>query len=246
MQIVINQVTVTNWSKDPLYKLDEAGKTKLGKAITYSRQIVGDSLTLLKTYSRRLIVASVDTKMATDYFDASDKTMVDEAMSKYFGLNMTASTVGTDLDPIITKFQLIKTGIDGPFDLVVGGIHDADDVKQGIRGAFGSIRGGSVKDAISHLKFIRTGTEGWVHGGHAQKRIHLNKEAVKTYSAGKIARIIVHEASHKFASTIDVAYKWDELKNNAGAHVGLNNNADSYAWAGRLMWKRKRNLPTGV
>jgi len=91
-------------------------------------------------------------------------------------------------------------------------------------------------------------TEGWVgyYSNNTTGRIHLNSSSLRNEPAGKVARIIVHEATHKFADTDDVAYKWDRLRYNRGGHAGLINNADSYAWAGRLMWKRRRRLASGV
>ena len=120
-----------------------------------------------------------------------------------------------------------------------------DDIRDGIGDAWQDLKSGQFRASIASLKFIRTGTEGWVHSGHVQQRIHLNVNSLASEPTGKVARIIVHEATHKFAGTVDVAYKWDNLKNNAGGHANLTNNADSYAWACRLIWKRKRNLPAG-
>ena len=71
------------------------------------------------------------------------------------------------------------------------------------------------------MKFIRTGTEAWVHGGHALKRIHLNVNSLDSEPEGKVARIVVHEATQKIAGAVDVAYKWDNLKHNAGAHANF-------------------------
>ena len=248
MEFVIQQVTVTNWSKDPFFKMNDAEKAMLGKAITYSRQIVTDSVAVLLNYQRQKIVAGVDTDMAADYFSATDSAAVVEALPKYFGLSLTSPTIDADLQTVISKFQQIKAGLIGPFEIVVGAVHDFDDVKEGVGDAFQSFRAGDFRGAVKNLKTIRTGTGGWISnkGNGVRGRIHLNKDRLKTFSAGKIARIIVHEASHKYAGTVDVAYKWNNLKNNAGGHLGLINNADSYAWAGRLMWKRKRNLAAGV
>jgi hypothetical protein len=173
---------------------------------------------------------------------------VREALEKYFGLQKTDATHFNEVTTVLQKFQQIRAGLNAPFDLVVGYIHDGEDIVDGMRDAASELRHGSARGAIGALKFIRKGTEGWVDSSasHAQHRIHLNKNSIKSESAGKIARIIVHEASHKFANTIDVAYKWENLKHNAGGHVNLINNADSYAWAGRLMWKRKRGLASGI
>jgi hypothetical protein len=275
MDFTVENVHVTNWSKDPFLRLGHTSKAKLTLAIRYSRQIVDDSCELLAKYERARIVASVDKRMAVDYF--GEHEAVTEALHKYFGLVMPVPgakkptgpqlpNVSTDfagnqakLTTILGKFRQIQAGIRGNFDLVVGGIHDGDDVKDGIKDAFRHLKnGGGVGGAWKHIKFIREGTEGWVGNRNgSQGRIHLNSDVVRTYSEGKIARVIVHEASHKYANTDDVdllndgtddgsGYKWDGLKFNNKGYVGLENNADSYAWGGRLMWKRKRRLASGV
>ena len=246
MNFVLENVTVTNWSKEPLLTMEEWEKTKLGTAIRYARQIVGDSLELLRAYSRMLVTKSVDAQMAADYFSAKDNAAVEEALPKYFGLNMASPTIDADLNTIIAKYQQIKTGLDGAFGIVVGHVHDWDDIKEGLGDAWASLKKGKLGDAIDNIKGIRSGTRGWVGPpSHALRRIHLNITVIQNDSEGFIGRTIVHEASHKFAGTDDVAYKFEGLKHNTGGHAGLTNNADSYAWAGRLMWKRKRNLPGG-
>lgn len=258
MQFTLHQVTVSNWSKDPFLNLGTNSRHQLGQAIIYSRQIADDACTLLARYQMRQITATLDKQMAKDFFN-DGKDAVREALAKYFGLSKNDPNHQTDIGVVLGKFRQIKAGISGPFELVVGYIHDMDDVRDGAREAFNSLRRGSVKEAMRDLSFIRKGTEGWVASGgkHTRSRIHLNKNSIKTLSAGKIARIIVHEASHKFANTADVTmidgsgdehvgYKWDGLKHNATGFTNLTNNADSYAWGGRLIWKRHRNLNSGV
>jgi hypothetical protein len=155
-----------------------------------------------------------------------------------------------------------STKLNGPFEIVVGHVHDLDDVKEGLSDAMDSLKKGSVTGAIRDIQHIRKGTGGWIRGAGTSNtgRIHLNVERLDSLKAGKVARIIVHEASHKFANTDDVTttdvngvewvgYKWDGLrqdKANAAPHQNLENNADSYAWGGRLMWKRKRHHPNGI
>jgi hypothetical protein len=265
MKLTIENVRVTNWSKEPLLTLNGRCQRKLGTAIRYSRQIVEDSIELLSKYEHAKIVAMADPKMAVDYFGTHDDLR--EALHKYFGLNLNAPgtpAVGTNLTDqmkvptILAKFKQIRDGISGSFDIVVGSIHDGDDVKSGLKGAFKHLtHGGGIKGAWKHIKFIREGTEGWVNPGGDKQRIHLNTGVIEDYAEGKIARVIVHEASHKFANTDDVGllddgsddstgYKWDGLKFNAKGYVGLENNADSFAWGGRLIWKRKRRLHSGI
>lgn len=258
MEITIENVTVTNWSGSPLLKLSDAQRSKLRLAIMYSRQITGDALELLRQYERKRIVKDAgEAQMANDYFGSQKAAK--EALEKYFGLDLKQAADRAKVGGIIQKFKLTDAGLSGAFEIVVGGIHDADDVKVGVKDALSSLKRGRVKSAWRHIKFVRTGTEGWVAKGgkHTRERIHLNIDVIDEYSAGKVARVIVHEATHKFADTDDVTmvdasgddhvgYKHDGLKHNAQGYANLDNNADSYAWGGRLMWKRKRNHRAGV
>ena len=152
MDVTIEKVRVTNWSKDPFLRLNGSSRAKLATAIRYSRQIVEDSCELLAKYEHALIVAGVDGKMAVDYFGMHEA--VREALHKYFGLALPAPGGGAPVGPfmpkvsvnfmanqakvatILAKFKQIRVGISGNFDIVVGGIHDGDDVKTGVKDAF--------------------------------------------------------------------------------------------------------------
>ena len=263
MNLNVENVHVTNWSKEPFLTLSGAGQQRLATAIRYSRQIVADACELLATYVAAHATAN---NARIGFHRVVNHDAVIEALRKYFGLDV--NVPGQAATPaqlanqpkvqlILAKFRQIQTGINGRFDLAVGNIHDADDIKVGMGRAYNILRnGGSLGDAWHRIKFIREATEGWVRGGNVG-RIHINKDVIDNYSEGKIARVIVHEASHKYANTNDVGtlfngtddstgYKWDDLKHNAKGYVGLENNADSFAWGGRLMWKRKRHLASGI
>jgi predicted secreted protein len=259
MKYLISGVTVTNWSKEPFLDLSTTERELLRLAIRYSREIVEDSCEALTELSRQRIVKGIDRQMARDFYGS--QSAAKEGLAKYFGLDVDGPNGMDTLNIIINKFRQIKAGIEGPFDIVVGGIHDMDDIKQGVSDATRSFFHGRIKEAFRDLNFIKKGTEGWVNSSptHALNRIHLNKDTIKNYSAGKVARVIVHEASHKFANTDDVqlqtvngdysGYKWEGsqgLKYNRLGYQNLENNADSYAWGGRLIWKRKRNKSGGV
>ena len=82
MNLNIENVHVTNWSKDPLLSLGGTSKAKLATAIRYSRQMVNDACELLATYERQQVVASVDAQMAQDFFQVH--AAVPEALAKYF------------------------------------------------------------------------------------------------------------------------------------------------------------------
>ena len=195
------------------------------------------SLRLLRDYRRKLIVKAVDAQMAKDLF--SSGAVVKEALERYFGIIKASPTFEADLTTIIAILEATEAGLRAPFDIVVGNIHDWDDIRDGVRDAFVEVTAGRFRAAVGELKFIRTGTEGWVGPpANAQRRIHLNVSSINNKPEDLITRIIVHEATHKFAGTVDVAYKWENLKHNAGGHANLTNNADSYAWACRRIWKR--------
>ena len=243
MNIVIQGCTVTNWSKEPLLTLSHNQQAKLGQAIQCSRQMTSDALHRMKNYRHRLLVKSIDPQMAKDFFQSG--TDVKEALEKYFGITTASPGFGTDFDTIIGKIELTDAGLQQPFDIVVGHIHDWDDVKEGVSDFFSEFKKFRLRSAFSALGSIRTGTRGWVSPGHALKRIHLNVDIINSDPRGKIARTIVHEGTHKWANTDDVAYKWENLPHNAGGYANLTNNADSYAWTCRRIWKRVRHMPAG-
>jgi len=236
MRIVLGDVTVTNWSKDPLLTLSNTQQRKLTGAISLSRQMSALALRLLRGYERKLIVKSVDPQMAKDFFASGE--VVKEALERYFGITKAMATFTTDLNTIIAKLTTTEAGLKNPFQIVVGNICDLDDIKDGIRDAFLELKQGEFRSALAELKYIRTGTRGWVGPPtNALQRIHLNVNMVDKDAEDRIARTIIHEATHKFAGTDDIAYKADNLKHNAGGHANLTNNADSYAWCCRRIWK---------
>jgi hypothetical protein len=238
MRLNLANVTVTNWSKDPLLTLNTTQQRKLTRAIALSREMTKVSLRLLQDYRRKLQVKEIDAQMAKDLFASGE--VVKEALERYFGITKASATFTADLTTIIAKLETTEAGLRAAFDIVVGNIHDWDDVRDGVRDAFAQVTAGRFRAAVAELKFIRTGTEGWVGPpANAQRRIHLNVSSINDEPEDLITRIIVHEATHKFAGTVDVAYKWDSLKHNAGGYANLTNNADSYAWACRRIWKRK-------
>ncbi|MDR6539603.1 hypothetical protein [Variovorax soli] len=66
--------------------------------------------------------------------------------------------------------------------------------------------------------------------GFRNGEIHVSLERLKDYSALSYARIVIHEATHKYFNTDDEAYAHE----NTYAALSLAetlNNADSYAWA---------------
>jgi hypothetical protein len=233
--ILAGAITVKNWSKDPLLTLNGTQQAKLAASVRTAREMAAGSLSKLREYRQKRVVKSVDAQMAKDLFPSG--AVVKDALERYFGITTASPGFDTDLGTIITKLAATETGLKGQLELVVGNIHDADDIREGISDAFDSLKQGKFKAAIDDLKFIRTGTRGWV-SSNALQRIHLNIDIINSDPEDRIARTIVHEATHKFAGTDDIAYKADNLKHNAGGHANLTNNADSYAWCCRRIWKK--------
>jgi hypothetical protein len=72
--------------------------------------------------------------------------------------------------------------------------------------------------------------KGGLLAGFQNGEIHVGFSKVAGYSAISLARIIIHEATHKYLKTRDEAYAWDPAY-GALSLVQALNNADSYAWA---------------
>src|SRR5437762_1135916 len=189
MDFTVDRVRVRNWSKQPLLNLGQGSRAKLRTAIRYSREIVDDAAYMFERFKIGLL--------HQDMVDRGDFDAVDEVLVKWFGVAPGASQQARWLAAITIsgKFHQIRAELNDRFEIVVGYIHDEDDVKEGLKDAFSELwQGGSFQDSWHHIKSIRTLTEGWVHGGHVRQRIHLNKDSIKNLPEGKIARIIVHEA----------------------------------------------------
>ncbi|MEJ8824778.1 hypothetical protein WKW80_22510 [Variovorax humicola] len=66
--------------------------------------------------------------------------------------------------------------------------------------------------------------------GFRKGEMHVSLEVLETYSALSYARVIIHEATHKYLCTADEAYAHQDTY--AGKSLAqMLNNADSYAWA---------------
>lgn len=77
------------------------------------------------------------------------------------------------------------------------------------------------------------GTRGYVskYGPTERGPIHVDFDlAGRSYSARGLARIIIHEASHRFQYTRDVAYNYNRAKFEAMKVDEALNNADSWAY----------------
>jgi hypothetical protein len=66
--------------------------------------------------------------------------------------------------------------------------------------------------------------------GFRKGEMHVSLEKLKDYSALSYARIIIHEATHKYLCTADEAYAHENTYAGLSLAQALNN-ADCYAWA---------------
>lgn len=66
--------------------------------------------------------------------------------------------------------------------------------------------------------------------GFRKGEMHVSLDMLKSYSALSYARIIIHEATHKYLCTADEAYAHENEYSGLSLANALNN-ADSYAWA---------------
>lgn len=67
-------------------------------------------------------------------------------------------------------------------------------------------------------------------GGYRHGEIHVSLDRLKDYTPISYARIIIHEATHKYFNTDDEAYAHEDTYAGLSLSQTLNN-ADSYAWA---------------
>lgn len=71
--------------------------------------------------------------------------------------------------------------------------------------------------------------------GFRKGEMHVSLELLKDYSALSYARIIIHEATHKYLCTADEAYAHENTYATLSLAQTLNN-ADSYAWAAMSLY----------
>jgi hypothetical protein len=231
-----------------------------------------------------------DRASAGDVFQEEPKRReVYHALAKYFGIQPSQPDYLRYVSGIMDVYKLVKAGFDSPYEIV---LFDP----QYVEGATGDIcgyvkgRGMPVSQAASpirrHFGFTTEANHLPWKGNVVGRRMHISVTMMNSMksedSADEVARIIVHEATHKFALTVDVLYKHQsfdsQLENDklsvedflaleykqpeirmpqvpgkvirplAGADkdfaqypsIRLLENADSYAWTARRLWKRFR------
>ncbi|WP_437626050.1 hypothetical protein [Sorangium sp. So ce1151] len=253
----VHGVTVTNWDKDPLLDLRHGDRSKLGLGVVYAREIVSDAVDLIGDYLAWRPLESVDADSANralhfprlfpgkNVAPINHAVTVMEALGRYFDLDHSSPTFEQDVRTIWQKLRLLRAGIGGAFEIVVGHRLLPGEAMRAARGSATALLTGAghARLACDHMRWIRTGAAG---SAGPRARIHIGKHAIQTFTAGDLAVNILHEASHRFASTIDVAYRWEGLSNDTGGFTGLTNDADSHAWASRRIWQARRGHPAHI
>ena len=75
--------------------------------------------------------------------------------------------------------------------------------------------------------YVHPESRGWFVASPGD--IHLKFSMLKTEPSEEVATVLVHEASHKYAGTVDIAYKHQKDKWKGMSHEQALQNADSYA-----------------
>ena len=106
--------------------------------------------------------------------------------------------------------------------------------------------------------YILSADQAWQIGGQPGSHADDRGAAFNEVSGGNPGSVLLNADLNKsgpgqltfaagtYSGAGDVNVNDGSLKLNAGGHVGLVNNADSYAWGGRLLWKRKRGHHSGI
>lgn len=155
------------------------------------------------TETARSAVGKAHSEIWAKKNDLPYKSIVDQVLTTHFQ----GATDPFYLEIICTLLRLTERGISS--DLNVSDIAGRDNSEGSV-----NFKAGYVKGAP-----------------RAQGSIHLAFDLTSTYSETALARIIAHEATHKFADTEDHAYMHEFTKFAAMTQAQACDNADSYAYA---------------
>ena len=147
-----------------------------------------------------------------------------ETLNKYFNLRHDEEIKGK-----IKKFGPSSSQVTARREELV------ESTKKTLDGILGKVEAGFAKDqAIKDINPKKSGDErGYVNMGSrgfwgSPGDIHLRFSLLDTDPPERLARTLVHEATHKYAGTSDSAY-WPGAKFNGLTHKEALGNADSYA-----------------
>lgn len=201
-------------------------KGQLLQAVTYARQMVTETQRLVQQSVTPVIERHVGAG-SFGYVTDLSQIVLDAAHTHFKmpnSLTEANSQAWMDLFKYLKQvYMMIGQGIRGTFSLVDVPSADKADTK----GSVGTYGATTLLDA--------TNPDGLEIGNNG--RIHINFHWVTTRTAQRVARTIIHEASHKFLGTQDHAYKWEKAKYAGLTYNQAIANADSIACFSYYTWK---------
>lgn len=254
--------SLDNSTSDLRNLLDPGVGDKLQLALKYAPRMVDSALRGVGLVSNFLRLRSMNPALHNKpTVPLTDESM--KAFVKYFSLHK-STNLQLDLEKIRIVYSRIKAGIGNKYNIVI---------YAGSETVHGYVEAPvySLKTALDDYMAQRADGYGHVQWPKINTQdIHLNLNWLKkpVATADQIARLIVHEASHKWAYTDDKLYKSKSFMKDpligeedrqlmaadtrfsgivpmsdlSLSTLALMKNADSYAWAARRIWKKE----TGV
>ena len=190
---------------------------KISAAIVDARQMVQDVQTLLT----RSVISAAEMHVGSGPHGAVTPLpkYVTEAARIHFRLARIDEDTAKDYGDLFAflgpQYMQIGAGLNGRFEIV------DNNNERALRGE----PAGTDPRSIGGYVGVNPGSQ-----------IHLNFAALQQKPVEEVARLLVHEASHKFINTDDKAYCGSvnyALMGPADARV----NADSFAWFALATWK---------
>ena len=224
VQIVGRPLSTVSLTKG--YNKDSV-KGQLLQAVTYARQMVTETENLVQQSITPVLERNLGAPGPFGYSTNLSPVVLNAAHTHFKmpnSLDPANAQAWLDLFKYLKQlYLLIGQGIRGNFSLVdVPSANKADT-----NGSVGTYGATTLLDPTDPGG-LEIGKNG---------RIHINFHWVTTRTAQRVARTIIHEASHKFCGTQDHAYKHDH-----GNYAGLTYqqaiaNADSIACFAYYTWK---------
>lgn len=148
-----------------------------------------------------------------------------------------------DLDVVQDSFAKIAAGLSG--DIVISDTLNRESGAEGYAVLRGGLQAAMDKEMGKVAEGGRVAIGRKMHellsqvGLEQRRSMHIKFSLCETQSVNAVARIIVHEASHIFASTGDVCYYSDSVQYATLKTQDAIINADSYAFAAICLWLGK-------
>jgi len=200
-------------------------KARINDAVTIARRMATETRNLVS----KSMTAAIEMRMGPGPHGlvTTLSPTVEAAVAAHFKLPapMTQANADdwTDLFKYLnTVYMMISQGINGPLKIV--DIPSADKLDTN----------GSV--SLSDAKALDTADPSGLRVAK-RGRIHINFHWVTTRTAQRVARTVIHEASHKFVGARDHAYKPNKPNYAALTPKLARTNADSIACFAYYTWK---------